>query len=161
MRPSIRLAVGLALGLAAAAPLFAQSDHMGEAATAVKWGPAPPFFAPGARFAVMQGDPSASGEYTVRLEMPAGYVIKPHYHPTDENVTVLSGSFAVGMGDTVKTGQASVLGSGGFVSIPAQAHHYAVARRKTVVQVHGMGPFAITYLNPADDPRTVASSRQP
>lgn len=153
------LAVVAVLGLVSAAPLLAQSHAMGVPAQSVKWGPAPPFFPAGARFAVLEGDPSQSGVYTVRLEMPAGYVIKPHFHPTDENVTVLSGSFRVGMGDSVSARQAQDLGSGGFVSIPAQAHHFAVAERKTVVQVHGIGPFAITYVNQADDPRTQTSSR--
>jgi len=127
---------------------------------AVKWGPAPPFLAPGARIAVMAGDPSGSGEFTIRLEFPAGYVVKPHWHPTDEHVTVLSGRFLVGMGDSVDTKQTMTLVQDGFVTAPAQAHHFAVAARKTVVQVNGEGPFAITYVKPSDDPRgATASSR--
>jgi quercetin dioxygenase-like cupin family protein len=159
MRATLGLFLAASLGVVPAVALAQSTDHMSAPSMAVNWGPAPPFLKAGARFAVMQGDPSQSGEYTIRLELPAGYVISPHFHPTTENVTVLSGSFLVGMGDSVNTAQASVLGSGGFVSIPAQSHHYAVARRRTVVQVHGMGPFAITYLNPADDPRTQAASR--
>lgn len=159
MKSSLRVAVGVALGLVTAVPLFAQTDHMGGSAPSVKWGAAPPFFPSGARFAVIQGDPSQAGPYTVRLEFPAGYVIKPHFHPTDENVTVLSGRFLVGMGDSVVTTGAMVLGPEGFVTAPASAHHFAVAQRKTVIQVHGIGPFAITYVNPADDPRGQASSR--
>jgi len=159
MTSSLRVAVGVALGLVTAVPLFAQNDHMAGSTPAAKWGPAPPFFPAGARFEVVQGDPSSSGVYTVRLELPARYVIKPHFHPTDEHVTVLSGRFLVGMGDSVATAGAMVLGAEGFVTAPAQAHHFAVAQRKTVIQVHGMGPFAITYVNPADDPRGQASSR--
>jgi quercetin dioxygenase-like cupin family protein len=68
---------------------------------AAKWGPGPPFFPAGARFVVLSGDPSQAGPYTVRLEMPAGYVIPPHSHPTDENVTVIQGNVVLGMGDTV------------------------------------------------------------
>jgi len=128
-------------------------------APAVKWGPAPPFLAAGARFAVMAGDPSQTGEFTIRLELPAGYVIKPHWHPTDENVTVLSGRFLVGMGDSVDVKQAMTLGPEGFITAPASAHHFAVAQRKTVVQVSGMGPFAITYVRPADDPRGMAAAQ--
>jgi len=122
-------------------------------APAVKWGPAPPFFPAGARFAVLQGDPGQTGVYTVRLEMPPGYTIRPHTHPTDEHVTVLSGALILGMGDSVRTRGASLLTSGGFITAKAQAHHFAVARGRTVVQVHGEGPFAITYVNPKDDPR--------
>lgn len=120
---------------------------------ALKWGPAPPFFPAGARFAVLQGDPSQAGVYTVRLEMPAGYTIRPHTHPTDEHVTVVSGALVLGMGDTVRTRGSHILTAGGFITAKAQVHHFAMARGKTVVQVHGEGPFAITYVNPKDDPR--------
>lgn len=144
---------------AAAAPAFAQSNDHAGSAPAVKWGPAPPFFPHGARFAVLQGDPSSSGVYTVRLEMPAGYVIKPHFHPTDEHVTVISGRFLVGMGDSVDTRHAMALAAGGFITAPAQAHHFAKAAVRTVVQVHGEGPFAITYVNPQDDPRNATTSK--
>lgn len=131
-----------------AAPLAAQA--------APAWGPAPPFLAKGAQFAVYQGDPGKAGEYTIRLKLPAGYVIAPHFHPTDENVTVISGRFQVGMGDAVDRAKAQTLLSGGFITAPASAHHFAVAAEETVVQVHGMGPFAITYVHPADDPRLAA-----
>jgi quercetin dioxygenase-like cupin family protein len=127
-------------------------------APAVKWGPAPPFFPKGARFAVLEGNPGSAGVYTVRLEMPPGYTIRPHWHPTDENVTVISGALALGMGDAVDTRNATVLPAGGFITAKAQVHHFAVARGRTVVQVHGEGPFAITYVNPKDDPREAAAT---
>jgi quercetin dioxygenase-like cupin family protein len=153
------LVVVAAVGLVSVAATFGQAGHGSSPTPAVKWGPAPPFFAAGARFAVLQGDPSQSGEYTVRLEFPAGYIVKPHYHPTDEHVTVLSGRFLVGMGDSVDTRQAMMLGQDGFITAPAQAHHFAVAQRKTVIQVHGMGPFAITYVRERDDPRAATAAR--
>jgi len=144
MRKSVLLGLGLVLTSAAAAQSPAPS---------IKWGPAPPFFPAGARFAVLQGDPGATGVYTVRLSMPPGYTIKPHFHPTDEHVTVISGALVLGMGDTVKTRGASLLTAGGFISAKANLHHFAMARGRTVVQVHGEGPFTITYVNPKDDPR--------
>lgn len=152
MRTSLGLAIA-ALGLVPAVAFSQTSDHMSGAAPAVNWGPAPPFLPAGARFAVMQGDPSQNGVYTIRLELPTGYVIKPHWHPTDENVTVIFGTFTVGMGDSVDTRSMMVLRPGGFITAPADAHHYAIARGRTVVQVHGMGPFAITYVKATDDPR--------
>ncbi|HTL04676.1 MAG TPA: cupin domain-containing protein, partial [Gemmatimonadales bacterium] len=112
-----------------------------------------PFFPAGARFAVLQGDPGATGVYTVRLSMPPGYTIKPHFHPTDEHVTVISGALVLGMGDSVKTKGATLLTAGGFLTAKANLHHFAMARGRTVVQVHGEGPFTITYVNPKDDPR--------
>lgn len=137
----------------AAALMAATLAHAQNPGPAVKWGPAPPFFPAGARFTVLQGDPSASGVYTVRLDMPPGYVIAPHTHPTDEHVTVMSGVLLLGMGDAVNTKAASALKAGDFITAPADAPHFAVAQGRTVVQVHGIGPFVINYLDPKDDPR--------
>ncbi|HJQ12043.1 MAG TPA: cupin domain-containing protein [Gemmatimonadaceae bacterium] len=119
---------------------------------AVKWGPAPAVFPAGAKMAVMQGDPSSGNLFTVRLEMPNGYRIAPHFHPTDEHITVISGDFLVGMGDKMDTKGAMSLKSGGFATAPAQQHHWGIARGRTIVQVHAVGPFQLTYVNPADDP---------
>ena len=120
----------------------------------LKWGPAPPVVAPGAEAVVLDGDPFKEGAaYTLRLKMPDGYKIAPHFHPTDENVTVISGTLGAGMGDRFDEASAQLLKQGGFVRMPAGMHHYAWAKGATVVQVHGVGPFAFTYVNPADDPR--------
>lgn len=127
------------------------------AQAAPAWGPAPPFLAKGAQFAVYQGDPGKPGVYTIRLKLPAGYVIAPHFHPTDENVTVISGHFLVGMGDAVDRAKTQALTAGGFITATAMAHHFGVATDDVVVQVHGTGPFAITYVHPADDPRKPAT----
>lgn len=127
---------------------------------AVKWGPAPAVFPAGAKMAVLSGDPSRRDLFTVRLDMPSGYKIAPHYHPTDEHVTVISGNFLVGMGDKLDANKTTSLKAGGFVTAPAQAHHFAIARSHTVVQVHAMGPFQITYVNPADDPSKKAAAKK-
>ena len=105
------------------------------------------------RLAVLAGDPSKSGVYVLRLRLPNGYKIPPHYHPTDEHVTVLAGTSWVGMGDTAKTRGMTRLTGGGFITVLANAHHYARAQGVTVLQVSGEGPFEITYVNSADDPR--------
>lgn len=118
----------------------------------VKWGPAPAVFPAGAKMAVMQGDPSKADLFTVRLDMPKGYRIAPHFHPTDEHITVISGNFLVGMGDKIDARNTMSLTAGGFATAPAQKHHFAIARTHTVVQVHAIGPFQLTYVNPADDP---------
>jgi len=132
------------------------------AAQAVKptWGPAPAVFPAGARFTVLAGDPSKAGEYTVRLAMPNGYVIKPHFHPVDEHITVIQGTFLVGMGDAVDVKKAGALKVGDFATAGANMHHYAIARGRTIVQVNGIGPFQLTYVNPADDPsKKVAATK--
>ena len=120
----------------------------------IKWGPVPPFFPKGAEFAVLSGDPSKDGLYVVRLKMPAGYKIPAHNHPTTENVTVVSGNFHIGMGDYLDEKKGIELTSGGYGEAPAKMNHYAWVTSTTIVQVHGQGPFAITYVNPADDPST-------
>jgi hypothetical protein len=94
----------------------------------VKWGAPPPVLAPGAKFAVIAGDPAATGLVTVRLDMPAGYVIAPHFHPTDEHVTVLKGTFSIGMGDVVDKAHALTLSTGGYGVAKANMHHYAYTK---------------------------------
>jgi quercetin dioxygenase-like cupin family protein len=122
------------------------------AQNAVKWGPAPAIFPKGAKMAVMQGDPSKGELFTVRLDLPKGYKVSPHFHPTDEHITVISGDFLVGMGDRIDTKGAMDLKAGGFATAPAKQHHWAIAKTHTVVQVHANGPFQLSYVNPADDP---------
>jgi Domain of unknown function (DUF4437) len=117
------------------------------------WMPAPDAFPKGAQFAVLSGDPSKDGLYAVRLKMPKGYKVPAHNHPTAEYVTVLSGSFHIGMGDKLDLKKGATLASGGYGEAPAKMNHYAWTTSETVIQVHGQGPFAITYVNPADDPR--------
>jgi quercetin dioxygenase-like cupin family protein len=155
MRLMTVAALLLTATLAAPTPaLFAQ----GKSDPGIKWGPAPAVIPAGAEMAVMQGDPSGTGLFTVRLRLPNGYKFPPHTHPTDEHVTVISGSFSVGMGKSFDASKMMTLRSGGFVTAPANEAHYAVARGVTVVQVHAIGPFAITYVNPADTPK--ASTRR-
>lgn len=117
-----------------------------------QWGPAPPVFPKGAEMAVLQGDPSTNQEFTVRLRLPNGYKIPPHTHPTTENVTVIKGTFLAGMGGTFDQSALKPYERDAFASIPANHPHYAMARGQTIVQVHAIGPFALTYVNPADDP---------
>ncbi len=135
--------------------LFAQSSKPQNAFTPaqIKWGPPPPFVAKGALVAVLEGDPMASsGDHTIRLKMPAGYIIAPHWHPTRENVTVISGSFKVGMGDKFEASKMKTFPAGSFAYLDPDMHHYAQAVGPTIVQVHGMSPLQFNYINPADDP---------
>ena len=119
----------------------------------IKFGPVPPVLAPGAELAVLEGDPmGSSGDFTIRLKMPSGYRIPPHWHPKRENVTVISGSFKVGMGDSFDTSKMSLFPVGSFAYLDPDMHHYAMAVGETVVQVHGPAPFQINYVNPGDDP---------
>jgi quercetin dioxygenase-like cupin family protein len=145
-----------------AIPAFvACSGHSGASTLSapeqtINWGPAPAVFPAGAEFAVLQGDPGSNAPFTIRLRLPDGYRIAPHTHPTDENVTVISGNFQVGMGTAFRTDSMLTLPPGSFVTAPAGHAHFAQARGGTVVQVTAVGPFALTYVNPADLPRAAS-----
>jgi hypothetical protein len=137
----------------AAQGMKAHSDkHIMLSSADLSWGAPPPVFAAGAQFVVLSGDPSEPGPYVVRLKMPAGYKIAPHWHPTDEQVTVVSGTFSMGMGEKFDAHMTRDLPPGGYALMPAEARHFAWTKDGATVQVHGMGPFALTYVNPADDP---------
>jgi quercetin dioxygenase-like cupin family protein len=149
MRP-IFLAV-----LFGAAMLTSQSAIAQNAFTPdqVKYGPVPAFLQPGAQLAVLEGNPMAtSGDYTVRVKMPGGYKIAPHWHPLRENVTVLSGNLKVGMGDKFDSEKMTSFVAGSFAYLDPEMHHYAMADGETVIQIHGMSPLKINYVDPKDDP---------
>ena len=140
------------LGVALAAETHAPADHLVVPHDKMVWGPIPPQFPVGGELSVVQGNPGGDGFYVVRVRMPGGYKILPHWHPTAENVTVLSGTLHVGSGDKFDTKMGDALGAGGYVSLPALMHHYAWSEAPTEIQIHGIGPLAIFYVNPADDP---------
>jgi quercetin dioxygenase-like cupin family protein len=120
----------------------------------IQYGPVPAFLPPGAQLAVLEGDPTAStGDFTVRLKMPNGYRIPPHWHPNRENATVISGNFKMGMGATFDESKMKTYRAGSFGYMDPNMHHYVMANGEVVVQVHGMSPLEINYINPDDDPR--------
>ena len=119
----------------------------------MKFGPVPPVLAPGAQLAVLEGDPMGSScDFTIRLKMPDGYRIAPHGHPKRENVTLISGSFKVGMGDSFDAAKMNTFPTGSFAYLDPSMHHYGMAEGEAAVQVHGAAPFQINYVNPSDDP---------
>src|SRR4051812_38534688 len=132
-----------------AAPALA--DNVIINSSDIKWGDVPPVLPKGGKIAVLNGDPFKPGPFTLRLMMPAKYTIAPHWHTKDENLTVISGTLALGMADKMD-GKTHDLKPGGYHFLQGKTHHYAIAKGNTVVQVSGDGPFDITYLNAADDP---------
>ena len=151
----------LAVLAAVTSTAFAQApattaEHRVYTPDNMTWGPGPLALPPGATMTVLSGDPSKPGWFTLRSKMPAGYTIPPHWHPMDEHLSVISGAFAVGMGDKFDPAAMEAVPAGGFTVMPAQMRHYARAKVDTILQVHAMGPFTITYVNPADDPRGAA-----
>jgi quercetin dioxygenase-like cupin family protein len=143
---------------AASKPTAAQpTKHLMVAADDVKWGPAPPALPPGAQAAVLDGDPGKTGLFVVRLKFPDGYQVAPHSHPTDEHLILVSGTLMAGLGDKVDEAAMHTMRAGGYAKMPARTNHYVRAKSETIVQITGMGPFEVTYVNPSDDPRTKTS----
>ena len=147
------LSLGATAILGAVTPAQAQAHHTVVHADEVKWAPAPPSLPPGAQAAVLLGSPAKEGPFVLRLKFPAGFTVPPHRHSKDEFVTVISGKFAIASGEKLDRAAAKPLPPGSFVHLPAGMPHYAVADGETVVQINGVGPFDVTYVDPADDPR--------
>jgi hypothetical protein len=136
-----------------------ERSHVSVTAESVTWGPASPKLPPGAQFAVVLGDPSKPGApYVFRARLPHGYSVPPHWHPMDENVTVISGVFMLGFGERFDPAAVRRLPAGSYAMLPKDLPHYNVMEGETVLQFHGVGPYDIHYVNPADDP-TRASPR--
>jgi len=152
MRKPVLIASLLALASLPIHAIAADDHHATVQADGLKWS-APAAYGPGAQIAVVKGDPAKDGMYVVRLKVPAGFKIPAHQHPNDENVTVISGSFNIGTGDKLDEKKGTLIKAGGYSFVAKGMTHYAWFTEATVLQLHGMGPQGITYVNPADDPR--------
>ncbi len=140
------VATGFGLATAADQAAIVTPDRLEWAGT--------PALPPGAQVAVISGDPAGQGPFVLRARLPGGYEVPAHHHPTTEYVTVLEGSFGIGHGDVLDRAHGQLLPPGGFATAPAGQHHFAwTGPSGAVIQVHGQGPFAITYVDPAKDPR--------
>lgn len=124
----------------------------------IQWMPAPPSLPAGATMAVLSGDPTKEGLFVIRAKFPDGYRVNPHMHPTDEHVTILKGSMLMGLGEKFDRAAMHPVATGGYFLAPANTAHYVQAKGETIIQVSAMGPFSVTYVNPADDPRTKAKT---
>jgi quercetin dioxygenase-like cupin family protein len=118
----------------------------------VTWGPAPASLPPGAKVAVLEGNPGEAGPYTMQVLLPNRYRIPPHYHAATEHVTVLKGTFKVGMGEKFDGAAMTSLPTGTFAALEPGTRHFAESEGETIVQLHGVGPWGIIYVNAADDP---------
>lgn len=134
-------------------PAAAMPEHKILTPADLKWGDAPPGLPPGGKMAVLAGDPTKKGPFTVRLQAPDGYKVMPHTHPTDENITIISGTLHMGTGDKFDESATHELTAGSFATMPTGTKHFVWTTGETIVQIHSIGPFEIKYVNPADDPR--------
>lgn len=157
---TLTLAILVAMGLApavTAAQQAAAEPHQGQMhvypLSELKWGNGPGSLPSGAQFVVLEGDPAKEGLFTMRLRLPDGYQIPPHYHSGVEHVTVIAGTFNVGVGDKFDKGATKPMTAGTFGYWLPPMRHFAWTAGETILQLHGVGPWTITYVNPADDPR--------
>ncbi len=118
----------------------------------LKWVDAPASLPKGCKMAILEGDPSKPGPFTMRIKFPAGTRIAPHYHPADEHATVLSGVLKIGKGDLFDEKATTAVRSCGFSLMPAGTHHYGWFPKETILQLHGMGPWKAIYLTDAKKP---------
>jgi hypothetical protein len=153
MTPAIRLAACALAAVISTTPTASADDMTFVTPDTIKWTAAPPVFPKGAQFVVLSGNPREEGPYVVRLKLPNGYTIPPHWHTQPENVTVLSGAFHIGMGDKLDKSHAHKVTATGHFAMPGKMHHYAWAEGETVIDVFSFGPFDLAYVDPKDDPR--------
>jgi quercetin dioxygenase-like cupin family protein len=149
----MRIPFAIAALAFSATAVAAQSHAIVVLPDQVSWGLAPAVLPTGAKLAVVEGDPTAAGPYTMRLLIPDGYRIPPHFHPAPEHVTVLEGTFKVGMGEKFDAAAMKELPVGTFAALDPGMRHFAQAKGRTIIQLHGIGPWSLTYVNPADDPQ--------
>lgn len=160
---TIRLLVAAALPFLLASPAAAQApdhphdpgpeEHLLYRLGDVEWVDAPASLERGAQVAVLEGNPAEAGVFTMRIRMPDGFRISPHWHPNVERVTVLSGTFHLGSGDVLDRAATTPLGPGSYTSMAPGMRHYAIAEGETVIQLTSIGPWVINYVDPEDDPR--------
>ena len=120
--------------------------------TETKWKDGPPSIPPGAKMAVLEGDPGKEGPFVMRLKLPDGYRIPPHIHPKPERLTVISGTFKLGMGEKFDDAKGTAMPAGTYGTWKAGMKHYVWTKGETVIQLHGVGPWTIEYVDPKDDP---------
>lgn len=155
------IGVALALPLSGAGAQSAPAHSHGPAAAAIvttaatiEWRAGPPSLPPGAQFAILEGNPAEAGPITLRLRFPANYTVPPHTHTAIEHITVLEGTLNVGMGAILDRAAGTALAAGGFAVMPIGMQHYVwTGDAPAVLQLHAIGPWVITYVNPEDDPR--------
>jgi quercetin dioxygenase-like cupin family protein len=147
------LSLTASVALAQGAPTAETAHAIVALPDQLTWGPAPPVLPAGATLAVLEGDPTAAGPFTMRLQMPDHYRIPPHYHPATEHVTVVKGAIKVGMGDKFEPSALQKLPAGTFAALEPGVRHFAESEGETIIQLHGVGPWGLSYVNPADDPR--------
>jgi hypothetical protein len=165
IKPAVAAAIAVAVAAVAVAGMFVSQQALGQAShqaslsahvmiapSDLQWADVPSL-PPGAKIAIIEGPMNEAVPFTVRLKLPANYRIPAHWHPAIEHVTVLSGTFHMGLGDKLDTTKTHVLTPGSMAIMQPKTHHFGWTSEETIVQLHGVGPWGVTYVDPADDPR--------
>jgi len=119
----------------------------------IQWGPAPDVLPPGLQGAVLYGDPTKDGLFSMRFKLPKGYSVAPHTLSKAGTFTVISGTFRIGMGEKADPRKARAMPAGSFIALPPGTPHFVSVDEETVVQLNNIGPWVLTYIDPKDDPR--------
>lgn len=154
-----RITFTAVIALILVTPLFAQEKkgHAILSAADLTWTAGPPSLPKGAQMVVLEGNPAEEGIFTMRLKLPANYRIPVHWHPAFEHVTVLEGGFSMGVGDKYDPAALHDMAPGGFTFMSPGTRHFVLVKDGAVIQLHGMGPWQIYYVNPDDDPRKAST----
>lgn len=155
MREFFSAAVAIIVAVAGTSQAQHKKDDIAIHPTAdLKWKDGPPSLPKGAKFVVLEGDPGKEGPFVFRVKVPDGYQVPPHTHMKPERITVISGTFNIGMGDTFDKSKGRIMPAGTYGQWPAGMKHFVWTKGETILQFHGFGPWTIKYVNPADDPRS-------
>jgi len=154
MKTAIHTASALVAGvcLVAAVAWAQHGSHTIIKPGDIKWADVPSL-PPGAKIAVLEGKMNEAGPITARLKFPANYRVPPHTHAGVERVTVLSGTMNFGMGEKFDQKKTTALGPGSLLIMPTKMPHFVWTTEEAIAQINVMGPWTVTYINPADDPR--------
>ena len=153
MQTMARVVVAMLVALGALlSPGIGAEDHVMVTPNDLKWVDVPSL-PPGAKVAVIEGPMDQATPFTIRLKLPADYKIPAHWHPAIEHVMVISGTFNMETGDKLDVTKTKALSAGSVAIMQPKTTHFGWTKEETIVQVHGVGPWGITYVNPADDPR--------
>jgi quercetin dioxygenase-like cupin family protein len=151
--------IAVSIGAPSEKPAVPAGEHAEMKATIhapseIKWMDGPASLPKGAQIALLEGDPAKEGPFVFRVKLPDGYRVPPHTHPKVERITVLAGTFHIGMGERFDAAALQAMPTGAYGYWPAGMAHFVMSKGETILQFHGTGPWSIKYINPADDPRT-------
>ena len=152
MKRLVSVVVVAGFGLLAPTHAFAQhaGTHVMMSPAELTWNDLPSL--PGVKIAVIEGPVNEAGPIMFRLKFPANYKVPPHWHPGIEHVTIISGTLNMGVGDVFDANKTRALTPGSVAVMPPQTHHFVWTSEETIGQVHSIGPWSVTYVNPADEP---------